>query len=77
MKDLNAIGCPKLDGPEVSHYLFYPRACWQPPVSREKVRDVVIPVEPDVSIGARYHIFDKQGPSILFFHGNGEIVEDY
>ncbi len=77
MKDLNRIGCPKLDGPEVSHYLFYPRASLQNPVSREGVRDVMIPVEPDVSIGARYHIFDKQGASILFFHGNGEIVEDY
>ncbi len=77
MKDLNSIGCPKLDGPEVSHYLFYPRASWQSPVSGDGVRDVMIPVAPDVSIGARYHIFDKQGPSILFFHGNGEIVEDY
>jgi pimeloyl-ACP methyl ester carboxylesterase len=77
MKDLKHIGCPKLDGPEVSHYLFYPRASMQNPVSQEGVRDVMIPVEPDVSIGARYHIFDKQGPSILFFHGNGEIVEDY
>jgi pimeloyl-ACP methyl ester carboxylesterase len=77
MKDLNRIGCPKLDGPQVSHYLFYPRASLQNPVSQEGVRDVMIPVEPDVSIGARYHIFNKQGPSILFFHGNGEIVEDY
>jgi pimeloyl-ACP methyl ester carboxylesterase len=77
MKDLSRVGCPKLDGPEVSHYLFYPRASWQSPVSQEGVRDVMIPVEADVSIGARYHIFDKQGASILFFHGNGEIVEDY
>jgi hypothetical protein len=77
MKDLNPVGCPKLDGPEVSQYLFYPRASWQAPLSQEAVRDVMIPVEPDVSIGARYHIFNKQGPSVLFFHGNGEIVEDY
>ena len=77
MKDLNRICCPKLDGPEVSHYLFYPRASMQNPVSQEGVRDVMIPVEPGVSIAARYHIFNKQGPSILFFHGNGEIVEDY
>ncbi len=77
MKDLSRVGCPKLDGPEVSQYLFYPRASWQSPVSQENVRDVMIPVEADVSIGARYHIFDKQAPSILFFHGNGEIVEDY
>jgi fermentation-respiration switch protein FrsA (DUF1100 family) len=77
MKDLNPIGCPKLDGPEVSQYLFYPRTSWSSPISQEGVRDVMIPVEAGVSIGARYHIFNKQGPSILFFHGNGEIVEDY
>jgi pimeloyl-ACP methyl ester carboxylesterase len=77
MKDLSGVGCPKLDRPEVSHYLFYPRASRQNPVSVEGVRDVLIPVEPDVSIGARFHVVDRQGASILFFHGNGEIVEDY
>ena len=77
MKDLSRVGCPKLDGPEVSLSLFYPRASWQSPVSREGVRDVLIPVEEGVSIGARYHIVDLQAASILFFHGNGEIVEDY
>lgn len=77
MKDLRRVDCPKLDGPEVSQYLFYPRASWNSPISQEGVRDVMIPVEAGVSIGARYHIFNKQGPSILFFHGNGEIVEDY
>ena len=77
MKDLSRVGCPKLDGPEVSQYLFYPRASWNSPISQDGVRDVMIPVEDGVSIGARYHIFNRQGPSILFFHGNGEIVEDY
>ena len=77
MKDVNRIGCPRLDGPEVSRTLFYPRTSWTEPVSREGVRDVLIPVEEGVSVGARYHIVDKASPSILFFHGNGEIVEDY
>lgn len=77
MKDLSRVGCPKLDGFEVSQTLFYPRTSWQNPVSQEAVRDVMIPVETDVSIGARYYIFDKQGASIVFFHGNGEIVDDY
>jgi fermentation-respiration switch protein FrsA (DUF1100 family) len=77
MKDIGRVGCPKLDGPEISQYLFYPRASWNNPVSQEGVRDVLIPAEPGVSIGARYHIVNKEGPSILFFHGNGEIVEDY
>jgi len=77
MKDANRIGCPKLDGPEVSQTLFYPRSSWKEPLSQEGVRDVLIPVEDGVSVGARFHTVNKQGPSILFFHGNGEIVEDY
>ncbi len=77
MKDTNRIGCPKLDGPEVSQTLFYPRSSWKEPVSHEGVRDVLIPVGDGVSVGARFHIVNKGGPSILFFHGNGEIVEDY
>jgi len=77
MKDASRIGCPKLDGPEISGTLFYPRTSWKEPVSQEGVRDVLIPVEEGVSVGARYHIVRKEGPSILFFHGNGEIVEDY
>jgi hypothetical protein len=77
MKDLSRIGCPALDGPEVSETLFYPRSSRNEPVSREGVRDILIPVGEGVSVGARYHIVDKEAPSILFFHGNGEIVEDY
>ena len=77
MKDANRIGCPKLDGPEVSQTLFYPRSSWKEPVSQEGVRDILIPVGDGVSVGARFHTVNKQGPSILFFHGNGEIVEDY
>ena len=77
MKDLSGVGCPALDNPEISHSLFYPRTSWHEPVSQEGVRDVLIPVEPGVSVGARYHIVNKEGPTILFFHGNGEIVEDY
>jgi hypothetical protein len=77
MKDTNRIGCPKLDGPEVSQPLFYPRSSWKEPVSHEGVRDVLIPVGDGVSVGARFHTVNRGGPSILFFHGNGEIVEDY
>jgi pimeloyl-ACP methyl ester carboxylesterase len=37
----------------------------------------MIPVEPDVMVGARLHLEGKSSPNILFFHGNGEIVADY
>jgi fermentation-respiration switch protein FrsA (DUF1100 family) len=74
-----------LDRPEVLMYLFHPRP--EPPrtgfqnrdsegsIAAEK--DVLIPVEDDVAIGARFHMADPLGANILFFHGNGEIVADY
>jgi len=28
-------------------------------------------------VGGRFHIGERSGPNLLFFHGNGEIVADY
>ncbi len=61
-----------LDRPEISMYLFHPRADM-----RITNRDVMIPVGNNVVIGARLHTAGKSAPNILFFHGNGEIVADY
>jgi pimeloyl-ACP methyl ester carboxylesterase len=68
---------PALDRPEVSERLFFPQPAWREPVVRERARDVLIPVAPGVVIGARYHLGDRGGPALLFFHGNGETVDDY
>jgi fermentation-respiration switch protein FrsA (DUF1100 family) len=40
-------------------------------------KDILIPVQEDIAIGARFHMAEKSGGNILFFHGNGEIVADY
>jgi fermentation-respiration switch protein FrsA (DUF1100 family) len=77
MKDSSHTLSPKLDRPEVSNNLFFPQPAWSAPASRQGTHDVLIPVEPGVSIGARYHIVERSVPAILFFHGNGEIVDDY
>jgi alpha-beta hydrolase superfamily lysophospholipase len=65
-----------LDRPEILGFLFHPRreSYSTPP---ETGRDLLIPVEPDVSIGARFYPSAQNHPTILFFHGNGEIVADY
>ena len=34
-------------------------------------------MEKDVSLGARFYFAGSEFPTILFFHGNGEIVADY
>jgi len=74
-----------LDRPEVLMFLFHPRS--EPPGSTFQAtdpensmalpKDILIPVKDDVAIGARFHMAEKPCASILFFHGNGEIVADY
>jgi len=66
-----------LDRPEVSRLLFHPRKELKTTVTRSHGIDIMVPVENDEKIGARFHMDKKQGPNILFFHGNGEIVADY
>jgi len=74
-----------LDRPEVLQFLFHPRPDLAPSAVQSaesagpgKVeQDIQIPVEEGVAIGARFHMAEKSGANILFFHGNGEIVADY
>ncbi len=65
-----------LDRPEVLNHIFHPRREWRSAESG-RASDLLIPVEEGISIGAKFHMADRQGPSVLFFHGNGEIVSDY
>lgn len=65
-----------LDQPRVLSYLFHPRK--DPFYSDDHPNTIMIPVENGIEIGACFHMTEeKQSPSILFFHGNGEIVSDY
>jgi pimeloyl-ACP methyl ester carboxylesterase len=66
-----------LDGDAVSSRLFYPRPEWGRGKTRPGSRDFLVPVSGNEKVGARFHEGKKEGPVILFFHGNGEIVADY
>jgi fermentation-respiration switch protein FrsA (DUF1100 family) len=66
-----------LDRPEILGYLFHPRQEWTAPGESSSAQEVMIPVELDVMVGARFHMTGKPFPNILFFHGNGEIAADY
>ncbi len=66
-----------LDVPEVLLRLFHPRpesGAFYAPTSAE---ELLIPVAPGVEIGGRFYAAGPAHPTLLFFHGNGEIVADY
>jgi pimeloyl-ACP methyl ester carboxylesterase len=66
-----------LDRPEVSRVLFYPRR--DPPQlpGAPNVRPLRIEVDQGIAVSGRLHVARPDGPTILFFHGNGEIASDY
>jgi fermentation-respiration switch protein FrsA (DUF1100 family) len=77
MIDISKIDYTFLDRPEILMFLFHPRPEWGGSGAGTQGRDVLIPVEDDIVIGARLHMYKEKAPTILFFHGNGEIVADY
>ena len=85
MKDISTIDYAPLDRPEVLMFLFHPRPESTGPFPEtnesenrfSKQKDILIPVQDDIAVGARFHMVEKTGGNLLFFHGNGEIVADY
>ena len=64
-----------LDRPEILHFIFYPRRDWTPPPP--EASDFMVPVDAGVSISCRFYPAAAGSPSILYFHGNGEVVCDH
>lgn len=77
MTNSNFSNYSDLDRPEVLMALFHPRPEGGAFGNADKGLDLLIPVEEDIRLGARFHIRNDTCPNILFFHGNGEIVADY
>ena len=64
-----------LDRPEITGFIFYPRRSWRP--APPGATDYLAPVAPDISISCRFYVSGHDAPTILFFHGNGEVASDY
>jgi fermentation-respiration switch protein FrsA (DUF1100 family) len=77
MIDISKVDYSSFDSPMISASLFYPRPEWGACANDEAAESIVIPVENDVVVGARLHMAGAAAATILFFHGNGEIVADY
>ena len=66
-----------LDRPEILMFLFHPRPESNRTAGNSTAQDILITVEPDVVVGARFHMAATAAVNLVFFHGNGEIVADY
>ena len=77
MVHISKIDYSDLDRPEILTFLFHPRPEWGDPGPGDRGADLLIPVEMNVAVGARFYMTEESAPNILFFHGNGEIVADY
>lgn len=66
----------KLDHPDVLRFVFHPRKDFTTALPAGAM-DYAIAVNGDVSIGCRFYLAGRDSPSIIFFHGNGEVVSDY
>jgi uncharacterized protein len=65
----------QIDAPDLLQYIFYPRPDVTTPP--ENAVDFSVNVEPDIRVGCRFYQGEPSWPSILFFHGNGEVASDY
>jgi hypothetical protein len=65
-----------MDRTEITQLLFHPIqvARKTPPAG---AIDIDIPVADGVTIGCRLHSHATTSPTLIFFHGNGEIIPDY
>lgn len=65
----------RIDSPDLLQYIFYPRPDFATPPDNSL--DFSVTVEPDVDVGCRFYQGNPSWPSLLFFHGNGEVASDY
>src|SRR5208283_615876 len=66
-----------MDRPEIIERLFFPRRERPEEASPKNGMSHAVQVAENVSIGCRFYPANESGPSILYFHGNGEIAADY
>jgi pimeloyl-ACP methyl ester carboxylesterase len=64
-----------LDRPQIRSFMFYPRPDRSSPPPG--ARDLSIPAGEDVRLHARIYAGSADLPTVVFFHGNGEVVADY
>ncbi|MFH0941599.1 MAG: alpha/beta hydrolase [Chloroflexota bacterium] len=64
-----------LDTPSLLQFVFYPRPGNAP--APDGAQDYALPVDNGVSLSCRFYRHRPDSPSLLYFHGNGEVASDY
>ena len=64
-----------VDQPEVLSFIFFPRRDFT--TAPANASDYLIPVDKDASVSCRFYVHSQRAPSVIYFHGNGEVVSDY
>ncbi len=76
MTDLDR-GLRSYDRPEILYRLFFPRRDVAADSERPRAFNRFVEVAEGISICCRCYPARQDGPNILYFHGNGEVVSDY
>ena len=66
-----------IDNPAVSNIVFYPRKDPIPSNLASNVKILQFQIDKNLIIGGYFYLNDINLPTILLFHGNGEIAADY
>ncbi|MFX1493335.1 MAG: alpha/beta hydrolase [Promethearchaeota archaeon] len=68
---------PIIDNPAVSNIVFYPQKSSIPSNLESHIDVIKFKVNKDIEIGGYFYLSDVNLPTILLFHGNGEIAIGY
>jgi len=66
-----------MDSQEILNFVFHPRQETMISNKDKEANSIMVPVSDGIAVHGMWFFKDKSAPTILFFHGNGEIVSDY
>ncbi len=66
-----------IDDDRISNVVFYPRKTSIPSDLPQNIKVLNFQINEDILIGGYYFLKDENLPSILLFHGNGEVALEY
>jgi pimeloyl-ACP methyl ester carboxylesterase len=66
-----------IDNPTISSVVFYPRRTRIPEDLPSNIKALKFQIDKDIMVGGFFFLNDKSLPTILLFHGNGEVALEY